>query len=72
MGGIVPLLDLFYAVNKKRGTSICFLDKGLIAPDEILKACQLFRGLGYKAKISTYLNNIKVVESSIYMLHNVS
>lgn len=55
MGGIIPLIDLFYAVNRKQSTC-------LISADEILKACQLFSKLGFNAKVNTYLNNIKVVE----------
>jgi hypothetical protein len=58
---MITLLDLFYIYNKKRPTA-------LITPDDLLNSCQLFENLNLEAKVVTYPNNVKVVESSIFHL----
>ena len=58
-GGVVALLDLYYFYNKKRQLN-------LLSPEEMLKACELFPKLGYKAKVVRYPNNIILVESTTF------
>ena len=54
-GGMVPLLDLFYFYNKKRQME-------LVSPEELLEACGHFERMGYKARLVSYPNNIKMIE----------
>lgn len=56
---MVPLLDLFYLYNKKRQTC-------LIAPEELLKACNEMEKMGLAAKLVTYKGNIKMLESTMF------
>ena len=58
-GGMVALLDLYYFYNKKRQLN-------LLAPEEMLKACQLFQQLGLNARIQNYPNNIILIESTTF------
>jgi ESCRT-II complex subunit VPS36 len=58
-GGIVSLLDLFYFYNMKRNTQ-------LVSPEELLEACEQFGNLGYQAKLISYPNNIKMIESTLF------
>ena len=56
---MVALLDLYYFYNKKRQLN-------LLAPEEMLKACQLFHSLGLNARIQYYPNNIILIESTTF------
>lgn len=53
------MLDLYYYYNKKRQTC-------LISPEELLKACRKMEGLGLKARIVDYPNNVRMLESTVY------
>lgn len=56
---MVPLLDLFYFYNKKRQIE-------LISPEQLLEACRLFEKLGYKARLVSYPNNIKMIQETSF------
>lgn len=55
---MLALIDLYYHFNRKRATC-------LASPEEVLRACLLFPAMQLRARVATYENNIKVVESSI-------
>lgn len=58
-GGVVALLDLYYFYNKKRQLN-------LLAPEEMLRACELFQSLNLNARLVRYPNNIILVESTTF------
>ena len=58
-GGMVSLLDVFYFYNKKRQMQ-------LISPEELLKACEQFEKFGCNAKLVSYPNNIRMIESTFF------
>lgn len=38
----------------------------LVSPEELLEACEQFQKFDYQAKLVTYPNNIKMIESTLF------
>ena len=71
-GGIISLIDIYYFYNKKRQTGLhlyiaLWAKKkffiALIAPEEIIKACERFPIIGAPLKLVTLDSGVKVIES---------
>lgn len=55
-GGILPLPDVFCLFNRARGSE-------LISPEDLLKACQLWKRLGVPLQFRRFDSGIQVVQS---------
>eukprot|EP01017_Pseudomicrothorax_dubius_P025528 TRINITY_DN2768_c0_g1_i1.p1 TRINITY_DN2768_c0_g1~~TRINITY_DN2768_c0_g1_i1.p1 ORF type:complete len:153 (+),score=53.98 TRINITY_DN2768_c0_g1_i1:66-524(+) len=56
-GGMVSLIDVYFYLNKIRGTA-------LISPSDLMMAAQKFQRLGFEMKVTTLEGNVKVIQST--------